>query len=203
MLRRWRHLIGHAESLAHYQSARDTGHGLGGPQLAPSWNWSATTVTNKHPTGAYRQSCAAGFQILLIEDNSAHAQLLQEAITELDGDVPFSLTLVPDGETAMQRLHERLNDPDAPLPDLALIDLGLPGRDGCEIVEAIRAEPALQQLPVIIWTSSASAEDARRAYAVGANSYLTKPMDLDTLISQVKALAAFWFGAARLPGDGS
>lgn len=153
-------------------------------------------MTNAPPETTDRQRSKEQFEILLIEDNAAHVRLLEEAVIECGSEL--SIRSVADGEAALEALYERLNS-DASLPDLVLVDLHLPGVDGGAVIEAIRDDPQLQHLPMVMLTSSDAAEDVMAAYADGANAYLTKPTQLDGLIALVEVLELFWFGAAELP----
>lgn len=137
------------------------------------------------------------FEILLVEDNSTYVRLVQEAFAVTATEI--TLSPIPDGEAAIQELKERLIDPDVRLPDLVIVDLELPGRDGCEVIEAIRGDPKLRRLPVIMFTSSSASADVVRSYDSGANAYLTKPDRFEELLSRVEAIEVFWFEAARLP----
>lgn len=153
-------------------------------------------MTNAPLEATHRQSSQERFEILLIEDNSAHVRLLEEVVVETDSDL--SIHAVTDGEAALDELHERLTG-DASLPDLVLVDLHLPGVDGGAVIKAIQADTQLQHLPVVMLTGSDADEDIMAAYADGVNAYLTKPTELDELIALVEAIEQFWFGAAQLP----
>jgi len=135
--------------------------------------------------------------ILLVEDNPGDVRLTREALRE--ADVAVALTDLPDGEQALEYLR-RAGTPDgAPRPDLILLDLNLPKRNGLEVLEEIKSDPALASTPVMMLTTSASARDVAGAYARGVNGYVVKPLDLDAFTALVQAINTFWFEVARLP----
>lgn len=136
-------------------------------------------------------------EVLLVEDTPGDARLVQEAFTSIDSEA--TLHTVTEGEEAIDVLKQRRNGESASLPELVLVDLNLPGVDGCDVLELIRADSQLQSLPVIMLTSSKAADDVRRCYDAHANAYLTKPTDLDEFVSLVETLERFWFEYARLP----
>lgn len=140
------------------------------------------------------QSSEDAIDILLVEDNPGDVRLIQEAVKVTDRVV--SLQTVSSGDGAVEFLHEASADS---LPDLVLLDLNLPGRDGCGVLEAIRDDPQLKLLPVIVLTSSETDEDVARCYEARANAYLTKPTSPDEFISLVSTLERFWIEQARLP----
>jgi CheY-like chemotaxis protein len=121
--------------------------------------------------------------------------LFDEAFRATDRETAFQV--VTDGEDAVEFVTGRPSD--EALPDIALVDLNLPGRDGCAVIEAIRAEPRLQRLPVIVLTSSEADEDVARCYDASANAYLAKPTDPSEFVSLAKEIERFWFEKASLP----
>jgi CheY-like chemotaxis protein len=135
--------------------------------------------------------------VLLVEDNPGDTRLVEEAFRE----VPIDATLytVPDGEEMLEFLYQREDHEAAPFPDLVLLDLNLPSTHGTELLERIREDPELGQLPVVILTSSSDREDIRDCYRNNANAYLTKPTDHDEIISLVESLEDFWFERVQLP----
>ncbi|APW99739.1 response regulator [Halobiforma lacisalsi AJ5] len=135
--------------------------------------------------------------VLLVEDDPGDATLVEEAFAATAGDT--RLRVADDGYEALHYLKRAGNaDPNA-LPDLALVDLQLPGKDGCELLEAIRADPQLRCLPVIMLTGSDDADDVRRCYEASANAYLTKPTDLDGYVGVAELIERFWFDHVQLP----
>ena len=137
------------------------------------------------------------FAILLVEDNPGDVRLTQEAFESAGFE--HSLYVVPTGDDAIDFLTKRGDDATAPYPNLVLMDLNLPGKNGHEVLRSIRAHPRLSRLPVIMLTSSETSEDIVASYEATANAYLTKPSDFDGFVSLVKALERFWVGQARLP----
>jgi two-component system, chemotaxis family, response regulator Rcp1 len=137
------------------------------------------------------------FQILLVEDNPADVLLTQEAFSE--SKIRHRLWCVTDGEQALQFLRQTGEYGDAPRPDVVLLDLNLPKKDGREILAEIKADPTLRQIPVIVLTTSKSEQDIFRAYKLHANCYLTKPVDLDEFVAKIRSLEDFWLSIVRLP----
>lgn len=129
-------------------------------------------------------------QILLVEDDLADARLIQEALCT--GSVAMEVEHVRDGAAALDRLREQRAH-----PDLVLLDVGLPGRSGLEVLEELKQDPKLRRVPVVMLTSSAAEADVARSYDLHANSYLTKPVDLADFAGLVRALEAFWPLTAR------
>jgi CheY-like chemotaxis protein len=137
------------------------------------------------------------FEILLVEDNPGDARLTREAFAQ--SATPRVLHHVRDGEDAMAFLRRQPPHEHAPTPDLILLDLNLPRRDGREVLEDIKSDPALMAIPVLVLTSSEAEEDVLRSYRLHANCFVTKPGDLDELTRVVRGIADFWFGIVRLP----
>jgi CheY-like chemotaxis protein len=135
--------------------------------------------------------------ILLVEDNAGDVRLTREALRE--AEVEVDLVAVPDGEEALAFLRLEGEHAGARRPDLVLLDLNLPKRNGLEVLEDIRSDPALRRLPVIMLTTSSAAHDVSACYDRGASSYIVKPLDLDDFTSVVRAIDAFWLRTAQLP----
>ena len=131
--------------------------------------------------------------ILLVEDSKPDAMLIREALYEagLEGDVE----LVTDGEQAMARLTS------GPPPDLMLLDLNLPVKDGREVLAEMSADVGLREIPVIVLTTSSAPHDVRFAYQHCANSYVRKPLGRDRLVETARAIRDFWIGTATLPSQ--
>jgi len=134
-------------------------------------------------------------EILLVEDNPADVRLTQEALRE--GKVKNNLSVARDGEEALAFLRRY----DAPRPDLILLDLNLPRRDGREVLKEIKDDPQLRMIPVVVLTTSAAESDILKSYSLHANCYITKPVDLDQFITVVKSIDDFWLTIVRLPPD--
>lgn len=135
--------------------------------------------------------------ILLVEDSPGDARLMREAFKELS--TPTRLHLALDGVEAMEFLTRTGRFGDAPSPDLMLLDLNLPRRDGREVLELVKGDPALRHIPVLVLSTSASEADVISSYRRHANCYLTKPADLDEFLEVVRRIEQFWLRVARLP----
>ncbi|MFC6824103.1 response regulator [Halopelagius fulvigenes] len=138
-------------------------------------------------------------EILLVEDNPGDVRLTQEAFK--DGRIQNTLHVATDGVEALDFLYRRGDYEDAPRPDLVLLDLNLPRKNGDAVLEEIRNDPELRRIPVIILTSSTAHDDIVHSYDLCANAYLTKPVDPDEFISTIQTLERFWFSLVRLPSD--
>ena len=136
-------------------------------------------------------------EILLIEDNPGDVRLTLEALHE--GKVKNNLVVAPDGETALAILRREGEHADAPRPDLILLDLNLPKKDGREVLAEIKADEKLHCIPVVVLTTSKSEEDVLRSYQLNANCYITKPVDLEQFIRVVRAIEDFWLTMVVLP----
>lgn len=136
-------------------------------------------------------------RILLVEDSVGDAHLVMKALKECK--VPTSLTVVSDGLQAMEYLRRQGQHTGVTLPDLVLLDLNLPKMDGREVLLAIKADHALQHIPVIIFTSSAADEEVLLAYRHGASCYLIKPLELTNYFALLQELVTFWRTRVRLP----
>jgi CheY-like chemotaxis protein len=137
--------------------------------------------------------------ILLVEDNPGDVRLTKEAFKQ--GRIENDLSVVSTGAEALDFLSRRGEYADAPRPDLILLDLNLPGKDGEDVLEDLRDDPQLRSIPVIVLTSSRAEEDIVRSYELHANAYLTKPVDPDEFIETVRAFEKFWFSVVRLPPE--
>lgn len=134
------------------------------------------------------------FQVLLVEDSPADVRLTIEALRESQS--PVCLHIVEDGEQAMAFL--RAPSVEQPRPDLILLDLNLPRKDGREVLQEIKREDALRHIPVVILTTSQADQDVLESYRLRANAYVTKPVDLDQFFAVVHSIDRFWFRTARL-----
>ncbi|WP_222919900.1 response regulator [Natrinema sp. SYSU A 869] len=138
-------------------------------------------------------------QILLVEDNPGDVRLTKEAFKQ--GRIENDLHVVSNGAEALDFLSQREPYADVPRPDLVLLDLNLPGKDGEEVLEELKEDPALRSIPIIVLTSSRAEEDIVKSYELHANAYLTKPVDPDEFIETVRAFEKFWFSVVRLPPE--
>lgn len=137
--------------------------------------------------------------ILLVEDNPGDARLTREALQH--SKVRNTLHHARDGEEALAFLRRQNGFARAPVPDLVLLDLNLPRRDGREVLEDIKHDPRLMHIPVVILTSSQAEEDVMRSYRLHANCFITKPVDLEQLTKVVQGIEQFWFTLVRLPPE--
>ncbi|QLG27116.1 response regulator [Halorarum halophilum] len=135
--------------------------------------------------------------ILLVEDNPGDVRLTEEAFK--DACVKNELHTARRGGEALDFLHQRGDFEDATRPDIVLLDLNLPGRNGKEVLEEIRTTPKLKPIPVIVLTSSTADEDIVRSYVENANAYLTKPVDAEEFIDLVRTISEFWIQIVHLP----
>ncbi len=138
-------------------------------------------------------------KILLVEDNPGDARLTIEAMRE--AKVHNQMHVVEDGVEAMQFLRRQGRYGDAPRPDLILLDLNLPKKDGREVLAEVKADPALKRIPVVVLTTSRAEEDVLRAYDLHANCYVTKPVDLAQFMKIVAQIDEFWVNVVTLPGN--
>ena len=136
-------------------------------------------------------------EILLVEDNPGDARLAAEALNE--NKVRNNLHHVLDGVEAMRFLRREAPYSGVPVPDLILLDLNLPRKDGREVLEEIKGDPELRLVPVVVLTTSAAERDLIKSYNLHANAYIIKPMDLDRFIEVVQAIESFWFTIVKLP----
>jgi CheY-like chemotaxis protein len=138
-------------------------------------------------------------EILLVEDNPGDVRLTREALRE--GKVRNNLYVVSDGVEALEFLRRQGQHTDAARPDLILLDLNLPRKDGREVLQDIKSDPALRHIPVVVLTSSQADQDIIRAYDLHANCYVTKPVDFEQFIHVVRTIENFWFSIVKLPQE--
>jgi two-component system, chemotaxis family, response regulator Rcp1 len=136
-------------------------------------------------------------EILLVEDNPADVRLTEEAFRE--GKIHNTLVVARDGVEAMDFLYRRGKYADAVRPDLILLDLNLPRKDGREVLAEIKADPDLRRIPVVVLTTSRAEMDIVRSYNLHANCYVVKPVDLDQFIGIIQSIESFWLTAVMLP----
>ena len=136
-------------------------------------------------------------EILLVEDSPGDIRLTQEALA--DAKIHNRMSVVNDGIQALEFLRNEGDNPDAPRPDLILMDLNMPRMDGRECLEQIKADEKLKSIPVVILTTSEAERDIAQSYQLQANCYISKPVDLDQFIEVVAAIEQFWFSIVKLP----
>jgi two-component system, chemotaxis family, response regulator Rcp1 len=136
-------------------------------------------------------------EILLVEDNPGDVRLTREALAE--GKVRNNLSVVHDGIEALAFLRREGRYAKAPAPDLILLDLNMPKKDGREVLAEIKTDKQLKAIPVVILTTSAAERDILKSYQLHANSYITKPVDLAQFIEVIRSIEEFWFTIVRLP----
>ena len=136
-------------------------------------------------------------EILLVEDNPGDVRLTIEALKE--GKVRNRLSVARDGVEALAFLRREGSHTNASRPDLILLDLNLPKKDGREVLAEIKEDPRLRRIPVVVLTTSKAEEDILRTYDLHANCYITKPVDLEQFISVVRSIDDFWLSVVRLP----
>ena len=135
--------------------------------------------------------------VLLVEDNPGDVRLTREALK--DGKILNNLHVVVDGVEAMEFLRQAGRYFDAPRPDLVLLDLNLPRKDGREVLEEVKEDDQLKEIPVVILTTSQAEQDVVKSYRLRANAYVSKPVDLEQFLGVVKSIEQFWLEVVRLP----
>ena len=136
-------------------------------------------------------------EILLVEDNAGDVRLTIESLKE--AKVSNKLSVARDGVEAMEFLQQKGVYKDAARPDLILLDLNLPRKDGRELLAEIKSDPRLRHVPIVVLTTSRSEEDILQAYDLHANCYITKPVDFRQFMSVVKSIEDFWLTVVKLP----
>ncbi len=137
--------------------------------------------------------------ILLVEDNPGDAELTREALA--GSKLLSRLHVVRDGVEALSFLRQEGDYAQAPRPDLVLLDLNLPRKDGRAVLKEIKADPSLRLIPVVVLTSSQAEQDVARAYELNANCYVTKPVGLEQFLTIVQSIEQFWLTVVKLPRD--
>ncbi len=138
--------------------------------------------------------------ILLVEDSEGDVRLIREALKE--GKLLNNLFVAKNGVEAMDFLSKSGNFPDAVRPDLVILDLNLPKKDGREVLEDIKTNPDFKRIPVVILTTSSAERDILASYNMHANCYIVKPLDMDQFIEVVKSIEDFWLSIVQLPDEG-
>jgi len=168
--------------------------------LAAPWN----VGYNLRNRAKVKERCVADetiprpVELLLVEDSPTDALLMQEALRH--AKIPSNVHVVEDGEEALAFLRHDGLYAQAPRPDLILLDLNLPRKDGREVLAEIKREPALKSIPVVVLTTSRDEQDVLHAYDLHASCYITKPMDFSRFTDIVQSIEHFWFAVVTLPG---
>ena len=137
------------------------------------------------------------FEILLVEDNPGDVRLTQEALKDVETDT--NVTVVGDGDAAMAYLRREGEHAEVSRPDMVLLDLNLPGKDGREVLAEIKGDPNLRRIPVVVLTISQAERDVLESYDLHANSYITKPLDQNQFNVVLRQVQAYWRAISRLP----
>jgi len=147
-----------------------------------------------HGTAAWAERKA---EILLVEDNPGDIRLTTEALR--DGEMGSRLHVARDGEEAMAFVRREGAFADRPVPDLILLDLNLPGKDGREVLAELKDDPELHRIPVVVLSTSTAASDVVLSYDLNANCYVSKPRGYEAFVEAVRSIRAFWLETVRLP----
>jgi|ERR1700733_11545788 chemotaxis family two-component system response regulator Rcp1 len=143
-------------------------------------------------------------EVLLVDDNPADITLASEALAESKRESrrQIKINSVGDGDQAVDFLFRRGKYANQVRPNLVILDLNLPKKDGRAVLKELKSDPELRQIPVVIFSSSQANDDVQRSYQLGANCYVSKPVSLKAYFSVLQSLEEFWFGLARLPREG-
>jgi len=138
-------------------------------------------------------------EVLLVDDNPADTDLTTEVLAR--SGCPSHIHAVTDGVQAIAFLRREGKYAHATVPDIVILDLSLPGKDGRAVLAEVKADPVLRKIPIAIFSTSEARQDIVRSYELGANCYVSKPGNLRDFISAVTSIGEFWFGLARLPRE--
>jgi chemotaxis family two-component system response regulator Rcp1 len=139
----------------------------------------------------------SAIEILLVEDNPGDVRLTREALR--DGKVRNNLHVAKDGVEALEFLRREGTWAAAPRPDVILLDLNLPRKNGREVLAEVKSDPELMSIPIVVLTTSEDEQDILRAYEYHANCYITKPVDFEQFMNVVRSIEDFWFTIVKLP----
>ncbi|MGB1216376.1 MAG: response regulator [Saprospiraceae bacterium] len=139
------------------------------------------------------------YRLLLVEDNPADVRLVQEVIEE--GEISVDLSVAMDGEEAIRLLEKAKNSTPQVLPDIMLLDLNLPKKNGKEVLHFVKNDFILKRIPIIVLTTSSSNEDILDMYDLHANCYINKPVDFDEFFNVIKMVEEFWLNVVILPNS--
>jgi CheY-like chemotaxis protein len=145
----------------------------------------------------FHASLGRPVQILLVEDSPSDVAMTVAALRE--GHIANDMHVAGDGETAVDFLHRRGEFAGVPRPDLILLDLNLPKKDGLEVLADVKADDDLKAIPVVVLTTSAAESDVLRSYKLHANSYVTKPVGFEPFLAAVQQIETFWLTLVQLP----
>jgi two-component system, chemotaxis family, response regulator Rcp1 len=148
-----------------------------------------------HASGGGRRA-----EILLVEDNPADIRLTQEVFEEIG--IPHRVHIARDGEEALAMLRREGAHARVPEPDLVLLDLNLPRKDGREVLAEVKGDPRLSHIPIVVLSTSRAERDVLACYQLHANCYLQKPVDFEAFAALIRGLESFWFGQVSLPAKG-
>jgi len=146
------------------------------------------------------QAVGRPIEVLLVEDDRGDVELMLEVMKQTK--IRVRLNTVEDGEMAMAYLRKEGDYADATTPDLILLDLNMPRKDGREVLREIKADEHLKQIPVVVLTTSLAEEDIVKTYSLGASCYITKPVGLDQFTKVVESIDSFWFTVVKYPPKG-
>ena len=138
-------------------------------------------------------------RVLLVDDNPADIDLTRDVLAH--SNCPNQVCWVGDGEEAMAFLQHEGKYADKPVPDLVLLDLNLPRKDGRAVLAEVKSHPTLHSTPVVIFSTSEASQDIAQSYELGANSYVCKPGNLHDYVAAVDSIGEFWFGCAQIPHE--
>jgi two-component system, chemotaxis family, response regulator Rcp1 len=143
-------------------------------------------------------------EVLLVDDNPADITLASEALAESKRQSrrQIKISSVGDGDQAVEFLFRRGKYVNQVRPNLVILDLNLPKKDGRAVLKELKSDAELRKIPVVIFSSSQANDDVQRSYQLGANCYISKPVNLKAYFSVLQSLEEFWFGLARLPREG-
>lgn len=147
----------------------------------------------------HSQNISKPAEILLVEDNPGDVRLTQECFKE--SKISNNLSVVMDGQEAIDFLRQKGNFANVPRPDLILLDLNLPRKDGREVLAEIKADPDLRKIPVVVLTISKAEQDILKSYDLHANCFITKPIDINQFTAIVKSIEDFWLTIVKLPRE--
>ncbi len=145
----------------------------------------------------YAKVMSKPIEILLVEDNAGDVRLTREVMKE--GGVESMLRVAMDGEEALRMLRKEGGHACLPMPDLIILDLNLPRMNGIEVLRAIKEDPSLRRIPVLVMTTSEAAEDVNAAYDLNANCYIAKPCDFTSYMDVIQVIKGFWLTVVTLP----